>query len=212
MTNTVGYIINHPAGPEGQQGIGYDYVLAGSGLYVQAESPQLVARVRVSTAQVKGLEPVDEKVQLRHGLIPGFLFQLALDACIANHRQERFYAIRWQGGRYELVEPRQEGTAASLSYNVIQDAVLEMHSNGQMQAFFSSTDNADELGFRIYGVIGRLDQPVPEVNFRVGVYGHWAPVSWSELFSGPAPAVKFTGPYGGHEVEDVLPDEPILDR
>ena len=210
--NPIGYIINHPAGPEGSQGIGYDYVLAGSGLYVQAESPQLVARVRVSAAQVKGLEPVGEKVQLRHGLIPGFLFQLALDACIANHRQERFYAIRWQGGCSELVEPPQEATAASLSYNVIQDAVLEMHSHGQMGGFFSTTDNNDELGFRIYGVVGRLDQPIPEVNFRVGVYGHWSPVSWPELFSGPKPAVKFTGPFGDHEERYVPPDEPILDR
>ena len=208
----VGYIINHPAGPEGQQGIGYDYVLAGGGLYVQAESPHLVARVRVSATQVKGLEPVYEKVQLPHGLIPGFLFQLALNACIANIHRERFYAIRWRDGRYELVEPQQEGTAASLSYNVIQDAVLEMHSHGQMRAFFSSTDNNDELGFRIYGVVGRLDQPIPEINFRVGVYGHWAPVSWPELFSGPKPAVQFTGPYGDHEERYVPPDEPALDQ
>lgn len=209
--NPIGYIINHPAGPQGQQGIGYDYVLAGNGLYVQAESPHLVARVRVSAAQVRGLGPVDEKVQLPRGLIPGFLFQLALDACIANHRQERFYAIRWRQGRYELVEPQQGGTAASLSYNVIQDAVLEMHSHGPIRAFFSHRDNEDELGFRIYGVVGRLHQPLPEVNFRVGVYGHWAPVSWPELFSGPEPAVKFTGHFGDIKEDDVLSDEPIFD-
>ncbi len=125
--------------------------------------------------------------------------------------QERFYAIRWRHDRYELVEPQQAGTSASLSYNVIQDAVLEIHSHGQMRAFFSGTDNNDELGFRIYGVVGRLDQPLPEVNFRGGVYGNWAPVSWPELFSGPKPAVKFTGPFGDIKEDDVLSDEPIFD-
>lgn len=208
MNNPVGYIINHRAGPEGQQGIGYDYILAGSGVYVQAASEHLVARVRVAEAQVKGLEAVDEKVVLPHGFIPGFLFQLALDACIADYHREQFFAIRWRDGKYELVQPHQEGASASLSYNVVQDAVLEMHSHGKMHAYFSSTDNADEQGFRLYGVVGKLNEPLPEVNFRVGVYGHWAPVSWPEVFSGPKPAATFKGPF---EEADVPFDERPLD-
>ena len=32
------------------------------------------------------------------------------------------------------------------------------------RAFFSATDDRDEQGFRIYGVVGRLDTPLPELN------------------------------------------------
>ena len=40
----VGYLVNHPAGLAGAQGIGYDYVLGSGGLYVQSESAHLTAR------------------------------------------------------------------------------------------------------------------------------------------------------------------------
>ncbi len=35
-----------------------------------------------------------------------------------------------------------------------------------MRAFWSNTDNRDEQGFRIYGVIGRLDSDTPELRLR----------------------------------------------
>jgi PRTRC genetic system protein A len=120
---------------------------------------------------------------------------------VAASHEERFYAIRWKDEQYELVQPSQEATAASLAYSVVQGAVFEMHSHGRMGAYFSCTDNRDEQGFRIYGVVGKLDHPMPEVNLRVGVYGHWAPVSWPEVFAGARPCREvrrpFRGPRGG---------------
>ena len=54
----------------------------------------------------------------------------------------------------------------------------------------SDTDDGDEQGFRIYGVVGRLDDPLPELRLQLGVYGHFAPVEWPLVFSGPAPGVR----------------------
>ena len=71
--------------------------------------------------------------------------------------------------------------------------VAEFHSHGSSRAFFSATDDRDEQGFRIYGVVGRLNDPRPELRLRMGVYGHFAPVDWPHVFGGPDPGVRLMG-------------------
>ena len=89
--------------------------------------------------------------------------------------------------------PEQEGTASSLKYTPPAGVVAEFHSHGRSRAFFSKTDDGDEQGFRVYGVVGRLDDPEPEMSLRVGVYGHFAPVDWPQVFDGPPPGLRLTG-------------------
>ena len=55
-----------------------------------------------------------------------------------------------------------------------------------MRAFFSGTDNRDELGFRFYAVIGRIFT-VPEMVLRVGIYGDMLRVPITTLFAGEGP-------------------------
>ena len=86
--------------------------------------------------------------------------------------------------------PPQLGTATSLTYAPPAGVVAEFHSHGGSRAFFSKTDDRDEQGFRVYGVAGRLDRDRPELSLRVGVYGHFAPVDWSQVFDGPHPGVR----------------------
>ncbi len=184
----MGYLVNHPAGLSGTQGVGYDYVLGAGGLYVQSESAHLTARVLVAPAEVRGLVPVSEKVALAHGPIPAHVFDLGLSWLLAAPDTERFFAVRWGGGAYRLVVPPQEGTSASLTYQPPTGVVAEFHSHGRHSAFFSATDDGDEQGFRVYGVVGRLDSPTPELTLRVGIYGHFALLRWSQVFDGPCPS------------------------
>ena len=186
----VGYLVNRPDGLTGIQGIGYDYVLSANGVYVQAESPHLVARVPVTPEAVRGLAPVSEKVALIHGPIPGHLFELGLRWLQTSPDVERFFAIRWDGTGYRLVVPEQDGTAASLRYTPPLGVVMEFHSHARLGAFFSRTDDQDEQGFRIYGVVGKVGAPSPELVLRIGVYGHFVPVAWPQVFSGPAPGIQ----------------------
>ncbi len=39
----------------------------------------------------------------------------------------------------------------------------------------------------MYGVVGRLDALEPALTLRVGIYGHFAPLHWSQVFDGPLP-------------------------
>ncbi len=183
----VGYLVNHPGGLAGVHGIGYDYVLGGGGLYVQSESAHLTARVTVACCTVRGLAPVTEKLELTHGPIPAGLFEVGLRWFQDAPDTERLFAVRWDGDAYRLVVPPQAGTATRLAYVPPSGVVAEFHSHGTSRAFFSAIDDRDEQGFRIYGVVGRLDTPLPELSLRVGVYGHFAPLDWPQVFDGPNP-------------------------
>ena len=189
----VGYLVNHPGGLAGAHGIGYDYVLGSGGLYVQSESAHLTARVTVASCTVRGLAPVTEKVKLTHGPIPAGLFGVGLRWFQDAPETERLFAVRWDGRAYRLVVPPQAGTATRLAYQPPAGVVAEFHSHGGSRAFFSATDDRDEQGFRIYGVVGRLDTPLPELHLRVGVYGHFDPVDWPQVFDGPDPGVRLVG-------------------
>ena len=189
----MGHLVNHPGGLTGVQGIGYDYVLGSGGVYVQSESAYLVARVLVASCTVRGLAPVAGKLQLTHGPIPAYVFELGLRWFQADPDTERFFAVRWDGEAYRLVIPPQAGTATSLAYVPPAGVVAEFHSHGSARSFFSATDDRDEQGFRVYGVVGRLDTPEPDLSLRVGVYGHFAPLGWPQVFGGPDPGVRLTG-------------------
>ena len=186
----MGYLVNRPGGLAGVQGIGFDYVLGSGGVYVQSESAHLTARVLVASCEVRGLAPVAEKLALVHGPIPAQLFEQGLAWFQDDPDTERFFAVRWDGHSYRLVVPPQLGTATSLAYVPPAGVVAEFHSHGSSRAFFSATDDRDEQGFRIYGVAGRLDTPRPELRLRVGVYGHFAPLEWSQAFDGPNAGVR----------------------
>ncbi len=196
----VGYLVNHRDGLAGVQGVGYDYVLGSGGIYVQSESAHLTSRVMVAPCEVRGLAPVAEKVELAHGPIPAGLFEQGLRWFLDDPDTEFFVAVRWDGRSYRLVVPEQEGTATSLEYVPPAGVVAEFHSHGRSRAFFSKTDDGDEQGFRIYGVAGRLDKYRPELRLRVGVYGHFAPVEWAQVFDGPPPGLRLVG-------EESDPDE-----
>ena len=186
----MGYLLHHHTGLTGGQGIGYDYVLGAGGLYVQSQNANLAVRVLVSPATVRGLAPVSEKLTLPHGPIPVYLFEVGLRWFQETPSTERFFAVRWDGDAYRLVVPEQDGTASSLTYRPPAGVVAEFHSHGKTRAFFSPTDDRDEQGFRIYGVVGRAGDPKPELSLRMGVYGHFGPLRWGQVFGGPNPGVR----------------------
>lgn len=186
--NLVGYLVLRLNGPgvfavEGNTGLAYNYILSGNGLFIQAESPHLRARISIVETEVRGLPLAPSFITLKHGKIPQRFWDLALSVMLADPERERYVGIVWKDG-YQIYVPEQEGAAARVKYQAAENVVIELHSHGKMGPGFSSIDDKDEQGLKIYGVVGELFEEKPVVNLRAGVYGYWAPVAWVDIFEG----------------------------
>jgi hypothetical protein len=63
-------------------------------------------------------------------------------------------------------------------------ALIDLHSHATLEPFFSPTDNKDEQGFRIFAVIGKVNEK-PEIRVRVGVYGNYWKIPADMVFELP---------------------------
>lgn len=188
MSAPAGYLIKHVDGLRGTRGVAYDFVLAGNGLWVETPQHRLIfARVQAHEFNVPGLAPMDGGLQLTHGKIPAALWDCALQKLVDHAGAEWFVSIYWndEHQEYAVQTVAQTVTRASVEYDpqaMHRDTVFEMHSHNDMGAFFSATDDRDEQGLRVYGVAGHIADPV--FRLRVGAYGRFMPVLWSDVFSG----------------------------
>ncbi|MBV9357888.1 MAG: Mov34/MPN/PAD-1 family protein [Chloroflexi bacterium] len=207
-----GYLVAH-AGPPSAHGLIADVVLDGAGLYLAATTATLAIRVRLARLAIPDLPVVPTGISLTHGPIDGSLWQALVARARAALPHEVLLAVVARppaagellvaaAGLYTLVEPQldeagtgdwqpQRASAASVRATPIPDALLEVHSHHTLGAYFSTTDDRDETARRVYGVLGRLDRPNPEVAFRVatGCAPHAVePVPFDQVFAGnPAP-------------------------
>ena len=62
--------------------------------------------------------------------------------------------------------------------------VADIHSHHRMRAFYSTTDDADEIGVRLYGVFGNMRGTYYDILFRAGAGGHFARVPAEEILEG----------------------------
>ena len=175
----VGYLVH---GAEAGRGTGYNYVMAGNGLFLEAEGPLITARVSLAEARVRGLPPLEELLELRHGMVPGHLLDLVVDVMSAVPDREMYAAIAWNDGEYRVVVPPQEPGPGYVEYETVPGTVVNAHSHGRMGAFFSSTDDADDQGFVVSVVVGRLNTLFPQIEARLCIYGYFAPLSLGQVF------------------------------
>jgi PRTRC genetic system protein A len=184
----------------------YQYILAGNGVSVRAETPFFSAIVPVVACSVRGLAPLQPEFRLKVARIPEKLLRAALSDARGARRldgglNEVLYQFLRRGHVVQLRRPVQRATGVAIVAAGDDDAdiLCELHSHGNMRAFWSRTDDADEQGARLYAVIGRLDT-APEIRIRVGVYGYWHPVPVTAVFTGGA---GFTDLY--HEENESCP-------
>lgn len=182
MIKPVGYLVNYPEGISGERGLYYDYIMASNGVFIEAESPLIAARIPIDYCEVRGLAPIETKVSLTYGSIPQRFFDLSLSLFLSDISSEHYVAISGDAG-YHFHVPVQDKSAGSVVYEAESSLILELHSHGQMGARFSPTDNMDETGLKLYGVVGRLDA-TPIVKLRIGVYGYFRELLWKEVFDG----------------------------
>lgn len=177
----VGYMLHKENSLGGEPGLFYDYIVAGNGLFIRAQSPLIKATVCISPVEIRGLRPLEEEIELVHGRIPRRLYDLSLSILMANSELEQYLAITWEN-EYRLTAPPQERSEASVKYHTLPSLIMDIHSHGYMRAFFSITDNKDEQGLCFYMVVGKLDTLLPEVELRLGTYGYFVPLGIEDAF------------------------------
>jgi len=189
----VGYVVNRHRDydPPPLQGAMFDYVVAADGVFVHAQRDGLGVCFRIAPAEVRGLAKCSELFAFALPKVPE---ELMSELCYraeewANGRLETLFHLVWTpvylwNEGWELIEPEQARASTSCRPDEpclsAERAIIEIHSHHTMPARFSGTDDADETGFRLYGVIGDLRRS-PSIRMRVGVYGYFyeIPASWA---------------------------------
>ena len=182
-----GYLINRNGGLDGERGQAYDYILASNGLFILGKQPWLTGSALVAAATIRGLAPWIDVLDWPYGKPHASFFEAALRFFRERYPDEAYMAMTapWPGQYSLRVPPNQEASSASVKYEPPGKIVIDFHSHGSMPAFFSKTDDADDQGFKIAIVVGRLDLPVPQVRIRLCVYGYYRDyLAWGDVFGG----------------------------
>jgi len=195
FNNLVTYHILHSDDLPAYDAIGYQYLMAGNGLFIRTQTRFFTAIVPVNRAIVRGLPLLKGQFQLHVPKLPeSLLTAVFADARLARHSDgglnEVLYQFHHDGQTVQLKKPPQEATAvsvtSSISNSTEKNILCDLHSHGNMDAFWSETDDMDEQNGRLYAVVGKLDSDKPEMRLRVGVYGNWMSLPVSALFADTA--------------------------
>lgn len=127
---------------------------------------------------------------LSAGKIPGSLFREILRFFQRDPHREAAAQIFYDDktGSYELHFPEQKAGVCTVVFDrdmrLESEKVLVMdaHSHGQMNAFFSSVDDHDEKGTRLFLVLGKMGGKMPAWKLRAGIAGHYRELALSDVF------------------------------
>jgi hypothetical protein len=189
----------------------YEYVLAGNGLFLRAEREAIRALIPLAWADVRGLPPLEPRVQLLVPRVPTgltrALYLSAVAECLPEPREVIYHLVREDGeagGEWTLVKPAQVQTAVSVEPvgpfggTSFETYLVEVHSHHAM-AFhdFSATDDKSEAGlFRFFGLLVDIFQR-PRLRLRLSVFGYRYEVPAALMFELPPEVADF-----GEEVTD----------
>lgn len=169
------------------------YILTRHLILLEAEREEFRARVPVALVVPPILQLPHEPPRfewkvppppietLTHQVLPFFVCASQEDS---GKQTEALANLVWTGSGWRTHFPRQLASPAGVqtSEPLPAGAVVQLHSHARMKPFWSSTDNADEQGFLIYGVVGRIGSTAPQLLLRVGINGHWLPLRWNDVF------------------------------
>lgn len=167
----------------------YAYIMAGNGVFLYAKRHYLEVLIPVSRATIAGLRPLEPFVTMPR--VPAQLMHYILQASKENLPNEILFWFNFDhdGQIWNLDAPLQFCRPTSVFPIDKADplgikALIDLHSHALMDPFFSRTDNKDEQGFRIFAVIGKVNEN-PEILVRVGVYGNYWNIPASMIFELP---------------------------
>ena len=164
----------------------YEFVLAGNGVFVRARRCGLEAMIPISLCEIRGLQPVEPYIRLEAGKVPLICTQAILAEFQSDLPNESLVWVRLEDKKWKVIKPEQIADENSVHPVDPFDpagiaALVDVHSHDTMEPFFSTKDDKDETGFRIFAVFGLLDTQ-PCVMVRVGIYGYYWRLDASDVF------------------------------
>lgn len=171
------------------------YVMQGDGVYEQRINKLGKFTTRIAKLDIPGLESnLCEGWELNVPKIPVSLLGTTVSffrKIYAEHSSEVFLQFYWDQDKEEYIVhcPKQTVGGASVRYendemfsDLNKILVFEIHSHGNMGAFFSGTDDRDEKADRFFGVIGNINKFFPDMKLRLSVGGSKVEVDVEDLF------------------------------
>jgi len=174
----------HPIGPlPPVEASLYEYVMAGNGIFIHGARREFQAQFCIAPCSVRGLANLDTALQLNTSPVPREIVEEMLQkARAARDTKARPCEIVFHleldesdGWRCHVPsqtqaparsKPTDDSPASSYAR-----ACIEVHSHVDMHASFSSLDDQDEVGFRLYAILGRIST-TPVMRVRIGLYGY----------------------------------------
>jgi PRTRC genetic system protein A len=164
----------------------YEFVIAGNGVFVRARRKGLEAMIPISMCEIRGLQPVKPYVRLEAGRIPMIYTQAILAEFQSDLPNESLVWVRVEDKKWKVIKPEQIANEYSVHPADPFDpagaaALMDVHSHDTMEPFFSTDDDKDETGFRVFAVFGLLDTE-PSVMARLGIYGYYWRLDAGDVF------------------------------
>ncbi len=146
---------------------GTRYIVARDGLWREVSLPWVTVVHKISNSDFSlPYGAIEESISIKCGAIPAHIRSKFVQDAKAAMPNEMAAAVIWnskdQSWRYELRE-NTSATVAHVDYREVQlrddeFLVLDLHSHGTFEAFFSNEDDRDDAGsMKFSGVIGNLD-------------------------------------------------------
>jgi PRTRC genetic system protein A len=171
----------------------YEYLFAGNGVFIRAIRPGLeaIAPVEIYQNPIRGLPSIAPQLSFNYPQIPKYILLTIWEHSRSardgdRELMETLFYLNYEGECWRLRLPKQfQAKYSCRPKQLYQEASVELHSHGNMDAFFSSTDDKEENGFRIYSVIGKLDSNYPEIKVRIGLFGYFWNIPADYIFELP---------------------------
>jgi PRTRC genetic system protein A len=193
---------------------GYDkpitYLCAKNGLFEARHSD--LATVITKPKEILGIvEELKEGVTLNLPKVPFLFLQQTVGffrgvEAKMNHSSEALVQIWWdrEAKAHQMHVPEQTVSGGGVRHQSTFDLdssgkyfhVMDIHSHGNgMSAFWSGTDNADEARVttdRLFGVIGKIQDPIPMWKWRMRTRDGFIDLSVADIFELPQEKFNFT--------------------
>lgn len=169
----------------------YEYVMSGNGIFIRGARREFQAQFCITPCVIRGLAELECSLDLNAPRVPREMVAEMLrrsrqardtqgQPCEIVFHLELDETMEWQchvpSQKQSPLRSKPSDDSSTSSY---AKACIELHSHVDMHASFSSLDDQDEQGFRIYAVLGCISTK-PVIRVRVGMYGyrHDIPAKW----------------------------------